>query len=260
MILVPKGMVLVAIIALLAAILPWAKQVSYAVQAVVLTPLVLILVDLIAPAAETVDYGVQRLADTVIGGLIVLVLGYFLWPRSQAQQVRARFASAMAAIADYFSIAMARATGRATDADVDKHVRAARGQSYIELANLRAALSREMAEPPPAGIEAANWFPVVAATERLCDRITAGAAGIQGGLSLTPEADVEAVASRLRELGTASAGGPLRLPSGQLGDAFLQAVCADVAEIGRRLVRVASSLAVGAPQNGNRTEGVGVTR
>ncbi|CAH1672673.1 FUSC family protein [Chelatococcus asaccharovorans] len=73
---VPKGLPLVVVMSVLAGILPWAMQRSYVLQAVFLTPLVLILVDVIVPGTRDIDYGVQRLIDTAIGGVIVIIFGY----------------------------------------------------------------------------------------------------------------------------------------------------------------------------------------
>ncbi|CAH1692052.1 Fusaric acid resistance family protein [Hyphomicrobiales bacterium] len=74
--LLPKGLPLIAVMSALAGVLPWAMQRSYTFQAVFLTPLVLILVDVIVPGTSDIDYGVQRLIDTAIGGAIVIVVGY----------------------------------------------------------------------------------------------------------------------------------------------------------------------------------------
>lgn len=72
----PKGALFVAIMAILAGLLPWAMQRSYVLQAVFLTPMILMLVDVIIPGTANIDYGVQRLIDTAIGGAIVIIIGY----------------------------------------------------------------------------------------------------------------------------------------------------------------------------------------
>ncbi|QDQ86377.1 FUSC family protein [Alcaligenaceae bacterium SJ-26] len=76
---VPKGYLFVLIMALLAGVLPWAMQRSYILQAVFLTPLILMLVDVIAPGTGSVDDALQRLLDTVIGGVVVILLGCLPW-------------------------------------------------------------------------------------------------------------------------------------------------------------------------------------
>lgn len=77
-----KGYLSVLIMAALAGVLPWAMQRSYLLQAVFLTPLILMLVDVIVPGTRDVDFALQRLIDTVIGCAIVLLVGYLLWWRS----------------------------------------------------------------------------------------------------------------------------------------------------------------------------------
>lgn len=224
MFLLPKGYLLVASIAMLALAIPWAKSVSYGVQALVVTPLVLVLLDLIAQVPQTVDYGAERLVDTVVGAAIALVLGYFIWPRRQGRTLAVEFGAAMDAIADYLvAVCAPVAAGAANDL-----APAARWTAYARLSDLRAILGRAMSEPPPAGREAAAWFPVVAAAERICDRITARAA--------TPEAPppaeaVAAVAQRLRSL--ASTAPPAAAPTA--GDDFLSVVSDEAGRIAARL-------------------------
>lgn len=211
---VPKGAALVLAIGALAAVLPWAKGVSYAAQAVVLTPLVLVLLDLMVPG--TVDYGWQRLTDTALGGAIVLVFGYFLWPRRHGARIESDFAAALDATATYLTAVAAPSGGSAT---------AAGRAAYARLFDLRAVLGRAMAEPPPAGREAAAWFPAVAAAERICDRISARADGPAAAL---PADEVAAVAAALRSVETAA-------PSASMpdGDPFLRAIRDDADRLAR---------------------------
>lgn len=211
LILLPKGYPLIAAMAVLALVLPWAKGLSYAAQAVALTPLVLILVDLILPMGETVDYGAQRLLDTVVGGAIVLVFGYFIWPRRHGAEIAARFAAALGALADYLE------TASAPDAPP-----AARWTAYARLSDLRATLGRAMTEPPPAGREAAAWFPAIAAAERICDLITAASA--DGTAAAAPPAETQAVAQALRRLSVDP-------PPTALTDRFLSSIAAEAAQL-----------------------------
>jgi|GEM_PF-2362831 len=76
---VPKDVWMALFIAVFAGVLPWCMARSYAFQAVVLTPLVLLLVDVIVPGEQNVNYGIQRFFDTLIGASIVLLLGYVFW-------------------------------------------------------------------------------------------------------------------------------------------------------------------------------------
>lgn len=82
---IPKGFVFVAIMAGLAGMLPWAMQRSYILQAIFLTPLILILIDIIMPGTGEVNEAVQRLLDTIIGGAIVILVGYLPWRRLRSK-------------------------------------------------------------------------------------------------------------------------------------------------------------------------------
>lgn len=73
---IPKGLGLILVMAVLGGILPWAMQRSYVLQAIFLTPLILMLVDIIVPGTRDFDYGMQRLIDTGIGGIIVILFGF----------------------------------------------------------------------------------------------------------------------------------------------------------------------------------------
>lgn len=85
--LIPKGLALVILMSLFAGILPWAMQRSYVLQAIFLTPLILILVDIIAPGTSDINYEMQRLIDTGIGGVIVVLFGFlplqYMRPKSE---------------------------------------------------------------------------------------------------------------------------------------------------------------------------------
>lgn len=76
LILIPKNYVFVLVMAVLAGILPWAMKYSYAMQAVFLTPLILMLINIILPGSADINYATQRLLDTIIGSVIVVAFGY----------------------------------------------------------------------------------------------------------------------------------------------------------------------------------------
>lgn len=168
LVLLPKGQSVVLVIAALSAVLPWAMRRSYVLQAVVLAPLVLLLVDIIEPGPRNMDYAVQRIVDTFIGGAIVLVFGYFLWPRSRHGRLAARFHEAKGMLGEYLLAACGVAPGSGSALSLSEH----RRQIYGRLADMRATLRIAMMEPPPACTEAGAWFPLVAGAERVCDRIT----------------------------------------------------------------------------------------
>ncbi|QIM49462.1 FUSC family protein [Pusillimonas sp. DMV24BSW_D] len=76
LIVIPKSYAFVLIMAVLAGILPWAMKYSYALQAVFLTPLILMLINIILPGSADINYAIQRLLDTIIGSMIVIAFGY----------------------------------------------------------------------------------------------------------------------------------------------------------------------------------------
>ncbi|QXA58869.1 FUSC family protein [Providencia rettgeri] len=76
LILVPKNIVFIMVMSILAGILPWAMKSSYILQAIFLTPLILMLINIIQPGAADFNYAIERLEDTIVGSLIVLLFGY----------------------------------------------------------------------------------------------------------------------------------------------------------------------------------------
>lgn len=69
-------------IGLFAATIPWSKLASYALQSAALSAVVLLLVNQIAPATS-VGLPVQRVIAGALGGAIVFVFGYALWPEAR---------------------------------------------------------------------------------------------------------------------------------------------------------------------------------
>ncbi|WP_238121695.1 MULTISPECIES: FUSC family protein [unclassified Xanthobacter] len=204
LLLVPKGQGIVLVLALFAAVLPWAKRYSYVVQAVALTPLVLLLVDIIEPGPRNVDYAVQRVVDTAIGGLIVLVFGYFLWPRTQSRHLAKTFQGAKSALADYLRAACALKPAASAAS-----LAAYRWQAYGQLADMRGHLRTAAMEPPPASTEAAAWFPLIAVAERICDHVTTYAGGGWPALPPDDAAALEALAVYVAATPAERAGLPL---------------------------------------------------
>ncbi len=204
LVLVPKGQGIVLVLAVFAAVLPWAKRYSYVVQAVALTPLVLLLVDIIEPGGRNVDYALQRVFDTALGSLIVLVFGYFLWPRTHPRHLAESFQGAKRALADYLRAAcalkpVAEAEGLA----------AYRWQAYGQLADMRGHLRTAAMEPPPASTEAAAWFPLIAVAERICDHVTTYAGGGWPALPPDDAAALDALAVYVAATPAERAGLPL---------------------------------------------------
>ena len=164
---IPVGPLFILIIACITFVLPWLAQRNYALTAFAITPLVLVLIDFLSPARSGMEYASLRLVDTLIGCAIVLLFGYLLWPRRHSSELHQTMTSVRQTIAHYLELALANSTTPETSA-----LSTARRDAYGKLVDMRAALQKSMAEPPPAGYEAAAWFPLIAAAARLCDAIT----------------------------------------------------------------------------------------
>ena len=79
---VPDGVGLGVAMGLLAAAIPWAKLASYTLQSAALAAVVVLLVDQLAPSSG-VALPLQRVVATAIGGGIVVVFGYLIWPEAR---------------------------------------------------------------------------------------------------------------------------------------------------------------------------------
>ena len=235
--LVPKGPWLLVWIAALGFLLPAAGQRSYALQCTFLTPLILILIDFTVPGAGNVDYGPQRLVDTLIGAGIALVFGYLIWPRHPAQQILQSFGSALSAAGAYFRAAcLPPDAGDPANSDQTPDVFAAATAAYRNLSNVRTALQRAIAEPPPASREAAAWYPAVVEAERLCDSITRLAELNRTGSVTLDRAAVERRLAQLDALTTAAPAGAEKQPGDPLkpradGDAAFQEIDFELARL-----------------------------
>jgi len=164
---VPVGPLFILIVAAIAFILPWLAPRNYALTAFAITPLVLVLIDFLSPARSGMQYADLRLVDTLMGCAIVLLFGYLLWPRRHTSELEESMTQARQSIAHYLQLVLDNRL-QPENAQVSEARRAA----YGRLVDMRAALQKSMAEPPPAGYEAAAWFPLVASAARLCDAIT----------------------------------------------------------------------------------------
>lgn len=171
---VPSGPYFVVLLAILGWVLPWAAQRSYAFMSLIVTPLVLVLIDLIAPQAQIgVNYAWLRFEDTLIGGGIALVFGYLIWPKKHVGQLRQSFALLRQILAQYLqhTLAVAAHTGDTTQAE--STMRASRRAAYGQITSIRTQLQKQLANPPPVNLEAMAWFPFINTAARLCDDITA---------------------------------------------------------------------------------------
>ena len=165
--LLPVGIPFIAVIALITFVLPWLAQRNYALTAFAITPLVLVLIDFLTPGANPINFAALRLVDTLIGCAIVLFFGYLLWPKRHTNELTDAMNGITHCLAHYLELVLANPHSPA-----EPYLSEARRNAYGQIVDMRAALQKSMAEPPPAGYEAAAWFPLVACAARLCDAIT----------------------------------------------------------------------------------------
>ena len=210
---VPYGPWLLLPFGVLAALLPYGKARSFGLAAVFLTPLVVLLIDLL-------DVGGWRLAearlvDTVLASLIVLVIGYAPWPAAWQAHLPGQFAEALRAVSAYADEALvttptariaasgtARAPRQAPGAAPGQRSRLRR-RTYRALSNLRAEFQRTMSEPAPASRRATAWWPAVVGLDEVMDAVTATVVAIGRGARVPPAAAVHALTGKLRAVADA---------------------------------------------------------
>jgi uncharacterized membrane protein YccC len=186
---VPRGIGDVFIIAALAAVLPVALLRQYGMFSTFLTPLVVLLIDLLSPGGwSTLD---ARLIDTALGSGIVLVFGYLLWPQTFHNRIGPKFADAVQTLADYTRAALGPDGG-------DRG--ALRRSAYRKLSDLRTVFQQALAEPPPISRRASAWYPSIVALERMTDTVTRAAIRIDHGATPPAPEAVTALAAGIYDL------------------------------------------------------------
>jgi uncharacterized membrane protein YccC len=222
----------------LAALLPFGRSRNYGLLSMFLTPLVVVLIDLLSPAGWRLAG--DRLVDTLIGCAIVLLLGFAPWPMSWYAHLPRQFAQTAADVSRYMEEAL---LGGGTAADVAATPKRSRMRraTYRALADLRAEFQRTMSEPPSISRRAAAWWPAVVALEQVMDAVTATATAVSHGVTV-PEPGVRQLAAALREVSEAAATGkgvdaPQELPEDGTLEPVTEAVRAllGVLATGRRL-------------------------
>ncbi|GAA3200302.1 FUSC family protein [Actinocorallia longicatena] len=192
LILVPRGWPAVPLAALFGGLVPLVSARSYAMQTAAVTPLILVLGDLLHHEPAT-TLATTRLADTALGCVIVLVFGYALWPDSWRVQVSARLADTIDAAAAYLRGAFEDSPARSQR----------RRGIHRTITTLRTTLQQTLAEPPPASTRAAAWFSAVVAVEQIVDAVTAASVKSRHGFPAPDPADLEVTAGTLSALAAA---------------------------------------------------------
>jgi uncharacterized membrane protein YccC len=159
----PAGPLLLIPCAIFAGLLPYGRDRNWGLFSTFLTPLVVILIDLLVRTGWAL--ALDRLIDTVLGCAIVLLVGYAPWPSSWHAHLPEQFATALDSVARYTETALTGAPGRP----------ALRRQTYRVLSDLRTEFQRTMAEPPSVSGRAARLWPALAGLEQVTDAVTATA-------------------------------------------------------------------------------------
>jgi uncharacterized membrane protein YccC len=237
--LVPYGPWLLLPFGVLAALLPYAKARNFGLVATFLTPLVVLLIDLL-------DVGGWRLAevrllDTVLASAIVLLFGYAPWPSAWQAHLPGQFAETLRSVCAYADEALvempaARIAARGT-AQSSRGVpgeapglrsRLRRG-AYQSLSNLRAEFQRTMSEPPSVSRRATAWWPAVVGLEEVMDTVTSTVVAIERGAPVPSAVSVHALTGTLRAVADAiETDTPPRLAGPLPADPELDAVTASV--------------------------------
>ncbi len=182
LVLVPYGLWLLLPFAVLAALLPFGRSRNFGLQATFLTPLVVLLIDLLAPGGW--HLALDRLLDTLLGCAVVLLVGYAPWPTSWQAHLPAQFAGTIRHVCQYMQEALVTAwadsQGPAAGGQGGNLARPRR-QVYRALADLRTEFERTMSEPPAISRRASAWWPAAVGLEEVTDAVTAMAAAISHG-------------------------------------------------------------------------------
>lgn len=179
LVLLPYGPPILVAIAVFAALMPIAIQRNYGLFTTLLTPVIVLLLDLIHRNDEQLVRA--RLVDTLLGCAIVLIVGYLPWPDTWRSRSRIgeRFADVTDDVLAYLRVALGPDVGARSPL---------RRHTYRRLSDLRTVFQQALAEPPPVSTRASAWWPAIVALERLTDAVTAAVVRAErGGPSATAE-------------------------------------------------------------------------
>jgi uncharacterized membrane protein YccC len=230
---------------ILAALLPYGRARNYGLMATFLTPLVVVLIDLLTPLGWRLAE--ERLVDTLIGCAIALVIGFAPWPMSWYAHLPSQFAAAALDVSRYIEVALQApsgpsglsvpsgppglpgpsgpsgpsAPGPGGGTAVEAGAGAGAGRqagrvpassrmrrtAYQALADLSTEFQRTMGEPPSISRRATALWPALVGLEHVMDVATATALAIsRSGASVPPEG-VRQLAGALRAVSEAVAAG-----------------------------------------------------
>ena len=238
---VPYGPWLLLPFGVLAALLPYARARNFGLVATFLTPLVVLLIDLLDQSgwrlAET------RLIDTVLASAVVLVVGYAPWPSAWQAHLPGQFAEAVRAVGDYMDEALVptptptptpTADGQTTrgptgaPTGTPAGVRADRSaglppwpsllrrRAFRALSNMRTEFQRTMSEPTAISRRASAWWPALVGLSEVMDAVTATAVALDRGAAPPSASSVHQLTGALRAVADAIETGTRPRPAGPL--------------------------------------------
>ena len=225
---VPYGPWLLLPFGVLAALLPYGRSRSFGLMAVFLTPLVVVLIDLLTPGGWRLAE--DRLRDTLLGCGIVLLIGYAPWPTSWQAHLPGQLATTIRAVSRYMQEALVtawadRPGAGSADPDPARSARPVqmrtvspdsgarqathhestlptrarlRRQAFRALSDLRTEFERTMSEPQAVSRRATAWWPALVGLEELAEAVIAAGVAISHG---TPAPDPRAVRQLTAALG-----------------------------------------------------------
>jgi uncharacterized membrane protein YccC len=251
---VPYGPWLLVPFGVLAALLPFARARNFGLAATFLTPLVVLLIDLLDQTgwrlAET------RLVDTVLARAVVLVVGYAPWPSAWQVHLPAQFSGAVRAVADYMDEALTTEAdgskrppgGAVAPGGLPEWPSRLRRNAGRALSNVRADFQRTLSEPAFVSRRTAAWYPAVVSLEEVMDAVTAIAISLGRGAPPPPPAEVHQLSGALRTVADAiETDLPLRSAARLPADPQLEEVTAAVRSVLSMVTRSGDDPAKGEP-------------
>jgi uncharacterized membrane protein YccC len=240
--LVPYGPWLLLPFGVLAGLLPYGKARNFGLAATFLTPLVVLLIDLLDVTGWRLAEA--RLLDTVIASAIVLIVGYAPWPSAWQAHLPGQFAQTLRSVCAYLDEALVtmpagrieatgttRSPSRAPGEAPGVRSRLRRG-AYRSLSNLRAEFQRTMSEPASVSRRAIAWWPAVVALEEVMDAVTSTVVAIGRGAPAPSAASVHALTGTLRAVADAiETQTPPRPPTPLPADPELEPVTASIRSV-----------------------------
>ena len=227
---VPYGPLLLLPCAVLAALLPYGRSRNYGLFSIFLTPLVVVLIDLLARTGWTL--ATSRLIDTLLGCGIALIIGYAPWPMSWHAHLPGQFAAALDSVGLYAQRALLRSSpGRSR----------LRRQTYRALSDLGTEFQRTMAEPRSVSRRAAVWWPALVGLEDVMDTVTATAVRTDHGEGRPSPDGVQQLGAALTELARAVRAGERPAARPLPDEELLRPVSDAIREVQRGLAGQAAS-------------------